>query len=87
MIDEALATGDAGFRAKSKAKMDEIRESAGTVFLVSHSLATIQSMCTRVLWIHEGKLVMDGDPKEVCVSYKKFIGERKKHAQAMKKKQ
>jgi ABC-type polysaccharide/polyol phosphate transport system ATPase subunit len=40
-----------------------------------------------VLWIHEGKLVMDGDPKEVCVSYKKFIGERKKHAQAMKKKQ
>ena len=85
MIDEALATGDAGFRAKSKAKMDEIRESAGTVFLVSHSLATIQSMCTRVLWIHEGRLVMDGDPKEVCGSYKKFIGDRKKHAQAMKK--
>lgn len=65
MIDEALATGDAAFRAKSKAKMDEIRQSAGTVFLVSHSLATVQSMCTRVLWVHEGKLVMDGDPKEV----------------------
>ena len=85
MIDEALATGDAGFRAKSKAKMDEIRESAGTVFLVSHSLATIQSMCTRVLWIHDGKLVMDGDPKEVCGSYKKFIADRKKHAESAKK--
>ena len=80
MIDEALATGDAGFRAKSKAKMDEIRESAGTVFLVSHSLATIQSMCTRVLWIHEGKLVMDGDPKEVCGTYKKFISDTKEYA-------
>ena len=85
MIDEALATGDAAFRAKSKAKMDEIRQSAGTVFLVSHSLATIQSMCTRVLWIHEGKLVMDGDPKEVCGSYKKFIADRKKHAESAKK--
>lgn len=84
MIDEALATGDAGFRAKSKAKMDEIRESAGTVFLVSHSLATIQSMCTRVLWIHDGKLVMDGDPKEVCESYKKFVADRKAYATATK---
>ena len=84
MIDEALATGDAGFRAKSKAKMDEIRESAGTVFLVSHSLATIQAMCTRVLWIHEGKLVMDGEPKEVCGTYKKFVADRKKHAQSQK---
>jgi teichoic acid transport system ATP-binding protein len=64
--------------------MDEIRESAGTVFLVSHSLATIQSMCTRVLWIHEGKLVMDGDPKEVCGSYKQFVADRKKHAASQK---
>jgi len=76
MIDEALATGDAAFRAKSKAKMDEVRQSAGTVFLVSHSLATIQSMCTRVLWVHEGRLVMDGDPKQVCVAYRDFVHAR-----------
>jgi len=80
MIDEALATGDAGFRAKSKAKMDEIRQSAGTVFLVSHSLATIQSMCTRVLWVHDGELVMDGDPKEVCGRYKEFVAKKKDSA-------
>ncbi|MDN5687602.1 MAG: ABC transporter ATP-binding protein [Brachybacterium sp.] len=73
MIDEALATGDAHFRAKSKARMDEIRQSAGTVFLVSHSLATVQSMCTRVLWVHEGRLVMDGDPREVCQTYKEYV--------------
>jgi len=82
MIDEALATGDAAFRAKSKAKMDEIRQAAGTVFLVSHSLATVQSMCTRVLWVHEGKLVMDGEPKEVCQRYKKYVQETKKRATA-----
>ena len=85
MVDEALATGDAAFRAKSKAKMDKIRESAGTVFLVSHSLATIQNMCTRVLWVHEGKLVMDGEPDDVCARYKQFVAESKEYAKAQAK--
>ena len=84
MIDEALATGDAAFRAKSKAKMDEVRESAGTVFLVSHSLNTIMSMCTRVMWVHDGQLVMDGDPKEVCGAYKQFTNARGRKKPAAK---
>jgi teichoic acid transport system ATP-binding protein len=41
-------------------------------------------MCTRVLWIHEGKLVMDGDPKEVCGTYKKFISDTKEYAASKK---
>lgn len=86
MIDEALATGDATFRAKSKARIDEVRESAGTVFLVSHSLATVQSMCSRVLWVHEGKLVMDGPAEDVCEEYKQFVAARKKAVQGNKKK-
>jgi teichoic acid transport system ATP-binding protein len=73
MIDEALATGDAEFRARSKARIDEIREHAGTVFLVSHSLKAIQQMCTRVLWIHEGQLRMDGPADEVCQAYAAFV--------------
>lgn len=80
MIDEALATGDAGFRAKSKARIDEVRAAAGTVFLVSHSLATIESTCTRVLWVHEGKLVMDGPTEEVCARYRDFVVRTKKFA-------
>ena len=73
MIDEALATGDAEFRAKSKERIDEIREHAGTVFLVSHSLKAIEAMCTRALWIHEGKLRMDGPVDEVCAAYQEFV--------------
>jgi teichoic acid transport system ATP-binding protein len=72
LIDEALATGDADFREKSKARIDEIRQHAGTVFLVSHSLAAIQQMCSRVLWIHDGQLRMDGPTKEVCKAYAAF---------------
>lgn len=73
MIDEALATGDAEFRAKSKARIDAIREHAGTVFLVSHSLKAIQQMCTRALWIDQGVLKMDGPVDEVCAAYQKAI--------------
>lgn len=72
MIDEALATGDAAFKARSKARIDDVRKNAGTVFLVSHSISTIEAMCTRVLWVHEGKLVMDGPTHEVAAAYTEF---------------
>lgn len=70
MIDEALATGDADFRERSKAKIDEIREDAGTVFLVSHSDSTIRKMCTRALWLDRGRVLADGPVDEVCDAYR-----------------
>jgi teichoic acid transport system ATP-binding protein len=73
MVDEALATGDAAFKARSKERIDEVRRGAGTIFLVSHSISTIEAMCTRVLWMHKGQLVMDGPVDEVAEAYKKFV--------------
>jgi len=69
LIDEALATGDAKFRRKSAAKIDELRKEAGAVFLVAHQLDSIKEMCNRVLWIDEGTLMMDGDPETVVDAY------------------
>lgn len=75
MIDEALATGDAGFRERSRQRIDEIREHAGTVFIVAHSLATIKAMCTRVIWMDQGIIRMDGDPDEVTAAYRRYTKE------------
>jgi teichoic acid transport system ATP-binding protein len=69
LIDEALATGDAKFRRKSAAKVNELRKEAGAVFLVAHQLDSILDMCNRVLWIEEGRLVMDGETEEVVEAY------------------
>jgi teichoic acid transport system ATP-binding protein len=69
LIDEALATGDAKFRRKSAAKIDELRKEAGAVFLVAHQLDSIREMCNRVLWIDEGRMMMDGDPDTVVDAY------------------
>jgi len=73
MIDEALATGDAGFRERSRVRVEEIRQSAGTVFVVSHSLASIQAMCERVIWIDKGVVRMDGPADEVAAEYRTYV--------------
>ncbi|WP_010524208.1 ABC transporter ATP-binding protein [Nesterenkonia sp. F] len=72
LIDEALNTGDAQFRARTKKRLDEVRAQAGCVFLVSHSLSTIEQMCTRALWIEEGRLLADGDPAWVVEQYEEY---------------
>ncbi|GHG57407.1 teichoic acid ABC transporter ATP-binding protein [Flavimobilis marinus] len=72
MIDEALATGDAAFRQKSRERIDEIRQQAGTIFLVSHSLASVKAMCNRVIWLDKGQIRMDGDVETVARAYRRF---------------
>lgn len=72
IIDEALNTGDAQFKDRTRKRMLELLELAGTVFLVSHSMATIADLCNRVVWLDQGELIADGDPSEVIKSYRMF---------------
>ncbi|MFC8272091.1 ABC transporter ATP-binding protein [Streptomyces sp. NPDC057271] len=72
LIDEALSTGDARFRRRSRQRIDELRAEAGTVFLVSHSHSTIAQTCDRALWLEAGTLRMDGPAKEVVAAYEAF---------------
>ena len=74
IIDEALSVGDQQFRKRSEARMREMRETAGTVFLVSHSMQSILDTCSRVIWLEKGVLRMDGDPAEVCAAYNEYTG-------------
>jgi len=72
LVDEALATGDAAFRRRSDERIKELREAAGTVFLVSHNLEVIRTTCQRALWIDEGTLQMDGPANEVVDAYEEL---------------
>ncbi|AWL38770.1 MULTISPECIES: ABC transporter ATP-binding protein [Streptomyces] len=78
LIDEALSTGDARFQRRSKDRIMELREQAGTVFLVSHSNRSITDTCDRALWLEAGTLRMDGPAKEVVAAYEEFTGPVKK---------
>ena len=69
LIDEALATGDAKFQARSEDRIREMRENAGTVFLVSHSMQSVRDTCDRAIWLDQGKILMDGDVDEIADEY------------------
>ena len=73
LIDEALSVGDETFRRHSTQRINELRERAGTIFLVSHSLESVRDMCTRCLWMDKGELRADGDPQEVIAEYKRNV--------------
>jgi teichoic acid transport system ATP-binding protein len=72
LVDEALATGDAKFRARSEERIRKMREAAGTVFLVSHQTSTVRDTCARSIWLESGVIRMDGPTGEVIEAYERF---------------
>ncbi len=73
ILDEVLSVGDGAFQEKSAAKMREIISGGSTTILVSHSLAQIQSLCNKVLWLNKGKQVAFGPCDELCDRYQEFL--------------
>ena len=74
LIDEVLSVGDQKFKKKSYEKMKSlISNRERTVVIVSHSLDTIEDLCDKVMWMHEGKLIEIGTPDEVLPRYLEFM--------------
>lgn len=69
IVDEILSVGDIKFQEKSKNKMMEMITGGTTVLYVSHSIDSIKSLCTKVVWLEHGKIIKIGDPKEICDEY------------------
>jgi lipopolysaccharide transport system ATP-binding protein len=69
IVDEVLAVGDAQFQKKCLGKLGDVAGQGRTVLLVSHNLAAVQNLCTRVLWLERGKLVWDGDAAPAVRQY------------------
>ena len=76
LIDEVLSVGDARFKRKSYRKMKQlISNEERTVVIVSHSLETLRKLCTSMLWLHNGKVKMIGEPGKVLDAYEEFMSE------------
>ena len=69
LLDEALAVGDRQFRERSLERVAKMRDEAGTVLMVSHSLSEIGKTCGRTVWLDKGTVRMDGPTKEVLGAY------------------
>lgn len=74
LVDEILSVGDQQFREKSYNKMKELIFAENkTVIIVSHNLGTIDELCDEVIWIHNGKIIQQGEPATVLQAYDDFM--------------
>ena len=64
LLDEVLATGDAEFRDKSKARVIELVKAAKGIVLVTHDMAWVTEYCNRALLLEQGRVIHEGDPAE-----------------------
>ena len=69
IIDEVLGVGDYKFQAKCKGRIQNMIDNGVTVLLVSHTINTIKSMCSRAILLKKGELVCAGNVDEVCGAY------------------
>jgi ABC-type polysaccharide/polyol phosphate transport system ATPase subunit len=64
------AVGDAEFRTRCLARLCDFREQGGTLLLVSHELEQVRALCTRGIWLREGRVIMDADIETVLAAYR-----------------
>jgi lipopolysaccharide transport system ATP-binding protein len=71
LIDEILAVGDIGFQKKCIETMIGFKKRGVTTVFVSHSMADVERICDRVVWIENHSVKMTGKPGEVIAQYSK----------------
>jgi homopolymeric O-antigen transport system ATP-binding protein len=69
LVDEALSVGDERFQRKCLDRMEAFRRAGKTVLFVSHALAQVRENCRRAIWVHEGRVVRDGESSVVTAAY------------------
>lgn len=73
IVDEALSVGDVFFQAKCYHKFEEFKKMGKTIIFVSHDLGSISKYCDRVFLLNKGKLLGEGNPKEMIDAFKRVL--------------
>lgn len=68
LIDEILAVGDAGFRAKCYNFVSRINQNAAVVF-VSHTMQSVTRICSKVMVIDSGRKAFEGETSRGIKKY------------------
>ncbi len=73
IADEVLAVGDAKFRMKCEARIQEMLKGGTTILYVSHSAAQVKKLCRTAVWLEKGCIVDMGNAAEICDKYMQSI--------------
>jgi lipopolysaccharide transport system ATP-binding protein len=69
VVDEALAVGDAYFVHRCMNRFRDLQEKGTTILFVTHDVGSIKRLCSRALWLHEGKMKQIGPSVETADRY------------------
>ncbi len=73
LVDEVLAVGDERFQRKCMDRIATFQREGRTIVLVTHSMDMLRSVCSRALFLHEGRVVIEGAPSEVIRSFRETL--------------
>ncbi len=76
VTDEALAVGDMRFQQKCFRRIREFKDAGKTIVLCTHSTNVVKDLCTRAIWLHQGKIKFEGDPHHAVDAYLAFMNSR-----------
>jgi ABC-type polysaccharide/polyol phosphate transport system ATPase subunit len=71
VLDEMLAAGDASFIDRAKKRMESLINTSKCLVVVSHNLGMVRELCSRVLLMERGRVVLDGEPGHVVAEFKR----------------
>lgn len=69
IMDEWLATGDEGFKAKANKRLNELVEKTQILVIASHAKELLAKNCNRIVWLEHGRIRMDSEPTKVLDAY------------------
>lgn len=85
ILDEVLAVGDSLFQRKCYAKMEEFLKKGKTIIFVSHSIASVNEMCTKAILIDNGEMILEGSAELVTMNYSRLLFERSENVESLRK--
>ena len=78
LVDEVLSVGDAAFQSRCVQRMREMRNEGRTILCVSHSMPTIEGLCSRAAVLERGRLAFEGTP---AAAIRQYVASLDRHAE------
>ena len=69
LVDEILSVGDAAFIHRCQETISEFQASGKTLILVTHDLGSVEKWCDEAVWLDQGRIREQGEPRIVIDEY------------------
>ncbi|MBL1141969.1 MAG: ABC transporter ATP-binding protein [Proteobacteria bacterium] len=69
LFDEPMSGLDPKARAYLKRHLNSLKETGKTLFFSTHLLADVESICDRIVILHNGEICFNGSPYECCEQF------------------